>query len=177
MNIESASLAILINIKLKNCDDAGGIEVNFQTDSGDDLEESREVVRVTAKYVFNCTYSALNTILSASHLPTIPLKHELTEMALVEVPPPLKHLGITVMCGPLPERGDISQPTTMDSEQITKNPPFPPRSPIPQIKIVGVVVLHQALPNLTCVLGGKIDNVYDIPSELEFIEQGGIKKT
>lgn len=100
MNIESASLAILINIKLKNCDDGGGIEVNFQTDSGGDLEESREVVRVTAKYVFNCTYSALNTILSASHLPTIPLKHELTEMALVEVPPPLKHLGITVMCGP-----------------------------------------------------------------------------
>ena len=40
-----------------------------------------------------------------------------------------------------PERGDISQPTTMDSEQITKNPPFPPCSPIPQLKIVGVVVV------------------------------------
>lgn len=55
--------------------------------------------RVSAKYVFNCTYSAINKIISASRLPIIPLKHELAEMALVEVPEPLKHLGITVMCG------------------------------------------------------------------------------
>ena len=34
---------------------------------------------------------------------------------------------LSLLPAPLPERGDISQPTTMDSEQITKNPPFPPR--------------------------------------------------
>ena len=78
--------------ELKNCPESGEIEVNFQTESGCD--------RVAAKYVFNCTYSALNTILSASNLPTIPLKHELAEMALVRVSEPIEHLGITIMCGP-----------------------------------------------------------------------------
>jgi glycine/D-amino acid oxidase-like deaminating enzyme len=49
---------------------------------------------------FLCGYSQINTLLAASGLPTIPLKHELTEMALVEMPESLRRLGITVMCGP-----------------------------------------------------------------------------
>ena len=32
---------------------------------------------------------------------------------------------------------------------------------------------HQQLPNLTCILGGKIDNVYDIFHELQFLESEG----
>lgn len=28
---------------------------------------------------------------------------------------------------------------------------------------------HQGLQNLTCILGGKIDNVYDIPVQLDFL--------
>ena len=35
---------------------------------------------------------------------------------------------------PLPERGDSSQPTTMDSFRITKNPPFPPYCQAPRMK-------------------------------------------
>ena len=54
----------------------------------------------TAPAVFNCTYSRLNGLLAASGLPVLPLKHELTEMPLVEVPPMLARRGITVMCGP-----------------------------------------------------------------------------
>jgi hypothetical protein len=50
--------------------------------------------------VFNCTYSMLNQTLVASGLPMLALKHELTELALVEVPPMLRNLGITVMDGP-----------------------------------------------------------------------------
>lgn len=50
--------------------------------------------------VFNCTYSRTNKLLVDSGLDPIPLKHELTEMALVEVPEALRELGITVMCGP-----------------------------------------------------------------------------
>lgn len=34
---------------------------------------------------------------------------------------------------------------------------------------------NQGLPNLTCVLGGKIDNVYDIPNELEFLKYEGFR--
>ena len=55
---------------------------------------------VPARRVFNCTYAALNRLNSASGLPIIPLKHELTEMALVELPQELARIGVTVMCGP-----------------------------------------------------------------------------
>ena len=53
-----------------------------------------------ADQVFNCTYSRINAITSKSGLEIIPLKHEMTEMCLVDVPEEIKHLGITVMCGP-----------------------------------------------------------------------------
>ncbi len=57
-------------------------------------------VSVQTGQVYNCTYGDLNGLLRASGLPLIPLKHELAEIALVEPPPPLAGLGITVMCGP-----------------------------------------------------------------------------
>lgn len=50
--------------------------------------------------VFNCTYSRLNKLLVDSALPPIPLKHELTELALIHVPAALQQIGVTVMCGP-----------------------------------------------------------------------------
>lgn len=52
------------------------------------------------RYLYNCTYSRLNRILSRSGLQTIRLKHEATEIALIDLPPRLRNLGITVMCGP-----------------------------------------------------------------------------
>lgn len=76
-----------------------------------DLETPAGRETVQARYVFNCTYSSINQVLAASGLPLIPLKHELAELALVEVPAALKGLGVTVMCGPffslmpLPARG------------------------------------------------------------------------
>ncbi len=71
---------------------ADGIEVQLR--SGD-AESS-----VIGRRVFNCTYSRLNRLHAASGLPIVPLKHELTEMALVTPPPELAHAGVTVMCGP-----------------------------------------------------------------------------
>lgn len=53
-----------------------------------------------ADYVFNCTYAQINQIMAASELPFIPLKHEFTEMALVEVPDNLRYMGFTIMDGP-----------------------------------------------------------------------------
>ena len=50
--------------------------------------------------VFNCTYSHINKLNHNSSLPFAPLKHELTELALVEVPDELRDKGITVMDGP-----------------------------------------------------------------------------
>jgi glycine/D-amino acid oxidase-like deaminating enzyme len=54
----------------------------------------------TAPYVYNCTYSAFNMVLAQSGASIIPLKRELTEMALIQPPPELRDVGITVMDGP-----------------------------------------------------------------------------
>lgn len=62
-------------------------------------------------YVFNCTYSGLNQFSGDFPGTQIKLKHEIAEMALMQAPPKLAGLGITVMDGaffsmmPFPVRG------------------------------------------------------------------------
>src|SRR4051812_23753828 len=97
-----------------------GVEVRLNTTVGRVRSLPNERVGVTlaghdadidAGMVFCCAYGQTNAVAAASGLPVIPLKHELAEMALVEVPPVLKSLGITVMdgpffsCMPFPPRG------------------------------------------------------------------------
>jgi glycine/D-amino acid oxidase-like deaminating enzyme len=55
---------------------------------------------VSADLAFNCTYSRLNHVLTASSAEPIPAKHELTELALVEPPEELGGAAVTVMDGP-----------------------------------------------------------------------------
>lgn len=179
---------------------------------------------ITTKYLFNCTYSSINEILANSNLPTIPLKHEFTEMALVEVPEPLKHLGITLMCGPFfsimpfPAKGlhtlshvrytphcywqDTETSTqktrkmfaqfarkTNYSYMIRDAARYMPilqdcqytdslwevKTVLPQSEIDDSrPILFKRNPeinNLVSILGGKIDNVYDLPPELELLIQ------
>ena len=73
------------------------------------LERGKERnVRVIAKggqqwevhCAFNCTYARLNEVLARSGLPKLALKQEMTELALIQMPPALEKLGITVMDGP-----------------------------------------------------------------------------
>lgn len=61
---------------------------------------SGETDSIEALHVFNCTYSRINYLTSQSGLELIPLKHEMTEMCLVDVPEPIRNMGITIMCGP-----------------------------------------------------------------------------
>ena len=61
---------------------------------------SGERRELRCRHVYNCTYSRLNEVLARSGLETIHLRHEATEMALIELPPSLLNLSITVMCGP-----------------------------------------------------------------------------
>ncbi len=70
----------------------GRLRVNF---TGPNFED-----RIDVGQVLNCTYSMINSVLTASGLSCIPLKHEITEMALIEPPEEIADLGITVMCGP-----------------------------------------------------------------------------
>ncbi len=55
---------------------------------------------VSSLHVYNCTYSRINQLLINSKLPVIPLKHELTEMPLINLPDEIQNKAITVMCGP-----------------------------------------------------------------------------
>lgn len=105
---DSTNLASWALTELKDC----GVHINFETmateitnNTGDSLvvrlihkDGSEELLN--SKYVFNCTYSGLNQFKGDFQGTQTSLKHEITEMALMDVPPLLKNIGITVMDGP-----------------------------------------------------------------------------
>ncbi len=68
---------------------AGGLELTL--DDG---------TTTSAQTVFNVTYAQINALLAGSGSEPLPLKHELAEVALVEPPPALDGIGVTVMDGP-----------------------------------------------------------------------------
>lgn len=188
----------------------GGLDVSVTGPGGDGILRARQV--------FNCTYSGINHVLQASGVPSIPLKHEVTEMALVVPPPELARRGVTVMCGPFfsimpfPPRGlhTLSHVRYTPHQEwhdrpgqalrLEGCPPDPPshqlqmildasryvpciadcayRESIWEVKTVlpaseqddSRPILFRpdpVLPGLTCIMGGKIDNVYDVMNELE----------
>ncbi len=76
----------------------GGLRVRLRPVGGATGSGAERVLE--SRLVVNCTYSGLNQI-GGDWAPTHQrLKHELTEMALVDCPPALRDLGITVMDGP-----------------------------------------------------------------------------
>ena len=180
---------------------------------------------VTAKRVFNCTYSRTNHILKASGVPAIALKHELAEIALVQVPESVRNLGITMMCGPffstLPFPSTSlhtlthvrytphcswqdTDDTCLDNDHYltTRRPSNYARMVkdaqryVPALKdclyVDSLWEIKTVLPssevddsrpilfrkdhglaNLTCVMGAKIDNIYDVISELDELQSRG----
>lgn len=179
------------------------------------LEVAGERQEVAAGHVYNCTYSHINELLRASDLPQIRLKHELAEMALVEVPERLRTLGITVMCGPFfslmpfPARGlhtlshvRYTPHTTWEEPAAPGQPTAPSKLPPSNFRYMcndaqrylpllsecrhvdslweTKTVLPASeqndsrpilfrrdcgLPNLHCVMGAKIDNIFDALAE------------
>jgi glycine/D-amino acid oxidase-like deaminating enzyme len=175
-----------------------------------------------ARYVLNTTYSSINDVNKNSHLPIIPLKHELTEMCLVELPDNMKNKAFTIMCGPFfsimpfPDKKAFtlshvrytphsewhdSESSLRDShkylDDIKKVSHYPQmladlKRYMPelaaQITYTGEsiweikTVLPQSegddsrpilykenfggLKNYICIMGGKLDNVYDVLKEL-----------
>lgn len=191
------------------------------------LESAGAGDEVLARYVFNCTYARLNPILAASGLPTLPLKYELAEMALVEVPPELQGLGVTVMCGPFfsvmpfPSRGlhtfshvrytphhawqDLTDGLQRDPylhlegwplrsnfermlrdarrylpaldgvryvESLWEMKTVLPASEVDDSRPILFKVGH-GLKNLICLMGGKIDNIYDVLHEVDMLRKRG----
>jgi len=195
--------------------DAGGtLTLECESSDGEALEPVR------GSWIFNCTYSQLNGLLENSGLAPIPIKQELTEMALVEMPAGLRNIGLTVMCGPFfstmpfPPLGchtlshvrytphahwrerpgarfdpyeylaaharkthfpmmiqDARRYVPMLAECRQKGSLWEIKTLLPQSELDdGRPILFQRTaehPNLICVMGGKIDNIYDLPHELK----------
>lgn len=192
--------------------DPAGLRVRYR--QGSALHEA------TAKEVYHCCYARMNSLLFASKLPIIPLKHELTEMCLTEVPALLRGLGITVMDGPFfsvmpyPAEGlhslshvrytphcawfDGPDLPYLDPYQVLaateKRTHFPEmvrdssrylpalstaqqRGSMWEVKTLlptseqndSRPILFRrdhGLKGFTCILGGKLDNIYDLLTEL-----------
>ena len=179
-----------------------------------------EASRIRSRYVFNCTYSGLNQFGGDFSGVGAALKHEVTEMALIDVPPLLKDIGITVMDGaffslmPFPARGlhtlshvrytphfhwrdevgkdpyevlcAYDKATRVDRmlRSVTRYLPSISNArridSLFEVKTVlvknesddGRPILfekHRDLPGCYSILGGKIDNIYDV------IERVGIE--
>lgn len=182
------------------------------------FNRSGEISKVNCQYVFNCTYSGLNQFGGHFLGTRTKLKQEVTEMPLIQVPPAIQNIGITVMDGPFfsmmpfPARGlhtlshvrytphfswqdeagidpykrlqeydrasrvdrmvrDVGRylPAVLDAKHIDS---------LFEVKTVlqknegddGRPILfekHAELPGCYSVLGGKIDNIYDVLEQLE----------
>jgi glycine/D-amino acid oxidase-like deaminating enzyme len=81
-------------VERRTADD--GLHVRVRPAAG----EGGADIALPCRIVVNCTYSGLNQIGSGWVPSHQRLKHELTELALVDCPPPLRGLGLTVMDGP-----------------------------------------------------------------------------
>lgn len=173
---------------------------------------------VSCRYVFNCTYSGLNQLGGDFPGTRTALKHEVTEMALMQAPSALSDIGITVMDGPFfsmmpfPARGlhTLSHvrytPHLHWDDQLGADPYEKLRNYgrathvermlrdvaryVPAVRRASYVdslfevktVLikneaddgrpilfekHASLPGCYSVLGGKIDNIYDVLEKLD----------
>ncbi|NOQ16254.1 MAG: FAD-dependent oxidoreductase [Methyloprofundus sp.] len=219
--IENASVQYCLNQKIQSVTEVNG-KLHAQVYC---LKNAVELETIEVDEVFNCTYSMLNQVISGSGLEMIPLKHELTEIALVNVPDVLNNVGITVMDGPFfsvmpfPARGlhsfshvrytphyawlDTDREHYMDAhfhfDKVTKNSSWSymlqdaqryipllseckyedsiwevktilPSSEIDDSRPI-LFKPNYGLKGFHSIMGGKIDNVYDV---IEVIERTGL---
>jgi L-2-hydroxyglutarate oxidase LhgO len=94
--IQNAGVQYQLNQKILSVEEYNGKLLVKACSTKDEIESAP----VEVDEVFNCAYSMINQVINDSSLEMIPLKHELTEIALVKVPDELKNVGITVMDGP-----------------------------------------------------------------------------
>ena len=173
---------------------------------------------VSSRYVFNCTYSGLNQFEGGFPGLRREMKHELAEMVLMEVPPALDSLAVTVMDGPFfslmpfPSRGlhclshvrytphsfwkdeagldpysvlaahdrksradrmirDASRYLPAIADVVPIESIFEIKTVLSQNEVDdGRPILFEAykeLPGCYSILGGKIDNIYDVIEKLD----------
>ncbi|WP_306250398.1 FAD-binding oxidoreductase [Parvularcula sp. IMCC14364] len=201
--------------------DKAGLTIRFNTTvenltNGEDsvIAELSDGNSIAAGHVFNVTYSHINNILLSSGLQALPMKHEWTEIALVQPPEELQPFGFTIMDGPffslMPYPAESRYSFThvrytphfswLD-ENVSKSP-YEMAETLPRqsrwrhmvadaakympgatrvtyekslfdVKTVllknerddGRPILfhqHSDAPNVTSIMGGKLDNIYDL---------------
>lgn len=223
---DTTVLASWAEQELKDC----GIHVHLESRVGTIAAGPEQSLRVvlgtvhgeervlSSRYVFNCTYSGLNQFKGDFPGTQIGLKQEITEMALMQVPPELCDVGVTVMDGPFfsmmpfPARGlhtlshvrytphlhwadkpgldpyqkllDHGRDTRVDRmlRDVGRYLPSMLKAKyidsLFEVKTVlvknesddGRPILfekHDKLPGCYSILGGKIDNVYDVIEKLD----------
>jgi len=222
---DACKLANWAEVELKEC----GVKIHLEArvsaiSKGDNVlkvsmrEKDGTASEVATRHVFNCTYSGLNQFAGDFPGTTTQLKQEITEMALMDVPPALKGLGITVMDGPFfsmmpfPARGlhtlshvrytphmnwndqhgidpyqklyEYERATRVDRMVRDVGRYLPAVlgahyvESLFEVKTVlvknegddGRPILfekHESLPGCYSVLGGKIDNIYDVLEKLD----------
>jgi len=69
-------------------------------DAGASRVELASGEALVADWVFNCTYASINRLSAATPASRPMLKHQFTEVALIEPPDALRELAVTVMDGP-----------------------------------------------------------------------------
>jgi glycine/D-amino acid oxidase-like deaminating enzyme len=182
--------------------------------------------RLRSQLLMNCTYSGLNQLGGSFPGSVTQLRHELTEMALVEVPPALRQTGITVMDGPFfsmmpfpsrslhtlshvrytPHRSWLDRAGDDPYAQLRWNPAdsrfdrmmrdarrylplaaeMRQHGSLVEIKTVllrnegddGRPILferHPELPGCYSILGGKIDNIFDVLEKLDAEHLPGVR--
>ncbi|KIC39061.1 hypothetical protein RA27_18120 [Ruegeria sp. ANG-R] len=207
--------------------DAVSLDIRLGTEvvSVDDLPGSDSAVvhlsdgsTINARHVFNVTYSQINHTLRQSGLPLARLKHELTEICLIDPPEEIQRYAVTVMDGPFfslmpyPSSDKYSithvryTPHLSWTDQTQPVPPYAVMAESPlesrlkhmvldaarympcvgsirngqsiyEVKTVLMknesddgrpILVHKEpqIGRVTSVLGGKIDNIYDLFSHL-----------
>jgi hypothetical protein len=108
---EYAFDGVKLKARMRESLDAAEVEIRFATEARAvsrlesgilevDCNAHGSGFRLGAQRVFNCTYARVNKLLDASDLPIIPVKQEIAEIPLIEVPEELENLAVTIMCGP-----------------------------------------------------------------------------
>lgn len=228
--------AVLRRILREKLDEAG-VPILFsvpatsieQTGAGDLVVTTKSGEKLYADQVFVASYARINTLLRNSGLPQLPMKHEITELALVRHTSPLDRMGITVMDGPFfstmpfpdrnvhsfshvrytPHRSWLDSETPQDPYQVLSDERLVSTWPLMckdaqrylpavakaayinslyEIKTIliqnegndGRPILlrrnYAGVPGLSVVMGGKIDNIYDILAALGDLRDAAEKR-
>jgi glycine/D-amino acid oxidase-like deaminating enzyme len=217
---------ILRGLLLARIAEDSGIEIRTSVDvltvsalPDDRVSVSTHQGDLDADVVLSATYSGINVLHRRSGIPQVPLQHEVTEMALVQMPASLEKTAVTVMDGPFfsmmpfPSRGlhtlshvrytphrrwvdgqgedhdpEVVLEASRDESRfgnmradVTRFMPslgnLQRTDSLLEVKTVltrsdeddsrPILFLpHHGVHNYTCIMGSKLDNIYDVLQEL-----------